>query len=359
MVKKKLVLWIGSAFVISLIYLVVAAKPISSEFSLQTKWLVNLNDTNSQNTLDDSPSAEPIPFVLKDRYGYISPEGELLVKKTLQRHQFVAITPTRFTVFDPIPEIVTIDSITNKEIITIKNPRGYPFLIDEHVFLIGKDQDSLSAVSNTGVAQWTYHVSSPITTLDCRADKILIGTLDGTIYLLSLRGENLFTFQPGGSRLSVIVGAVLSSDANRIALISGIERQRFIILEKATKTYKVQHHQFLDSDFRRPVVVKFLQNDRYVLFEGKTNLMVFDSHKKKTYEIPVYFPILAIEALPNKDTVFVMTGKDNEKQLIALKMPDKKLLTAPFVSKESFIFSWEDQLILGSDDVITSYVVGE
>jgi len=359
MAKKKLLIWIGSAFAVCLAYLIIAAKPITPEFSLQTKWVINVEDANSQTKAGGTLAEGPIPFVLENRYGYIAPDGTLLAKKTFQTNQFVAITPKLLSVCNPVPDTLIIESSLSNETVTVKDPSGYPYLVDEHMLLIGKNQDSVSAIGESGSLLWTYQVASPITALDCRADKLLIGTLDGTVYLLSLKGEALFTFQPGGSRLSVIFGAVLSSDGNQIALISGIDRQRFVLLERSGQTYKVAHHQFLNSDFRRPVLLKFVQNNQYVLFEGKTNLLVFDIQKKKVHEIPLQAPILAIEALPKSDTVFVMTGKESQKQLVALKLPDRKLLTAPFTSQESFMTASGDQLVVGSDSIITSYVVGK
>jgi len=363
MAKKKLYIWIGSTFAVCLVYFIFAAKPITPEFSLQTKWLINLEEAFSQKEPLEPVNEEPIPFSLGNHYGYIAPDGTLLVNRRFLENQFVAITPKLFSVCDVVPDRITIKSSMTSKTITINEPSGYPYLVGEHIFLIGKAQDSIAAIGNSVSDSpsilWTYQVPSPITSLDCRADKLLIGTLDGTIYLLSLTGEVLFTFQPGGSRLSVILGVGLSSEGNKIALISGIDRQRFVLLEKSEQTYKVVYHRFLNSDFRRPVLVKFVQNNHYVLFEGKANLHVFNIQNKKGYEIPLQAPVLSVEALSNSNTVFVLTGNDSQKQLIALSLPNRKLLTAPFICRESFMTTSGDELILGSDSIITSYVVGK
>ena len=359
MAKKKIFIWLGSAFAVSLAYLFIAAKPITSEFTLQKEWSINLDEKNPPNDEVAANSDNLIPFFIGNHYGYIAPNGTLMAKKSIQNNQLISITPKIVSVWNPIPDTLTIESAVPDQTITIKDPMGYPYLVDDRIFLIGKDQDSVALINKGGNTEWSYAVGSPITALDCRADRLLIGTLDGTIYLLSLKGELLFTFQPGGSRLSVIAGGALSSDGNYIAVISGIDRQRFILLEKASQTYKVLHHQFLDSDFRRPVLVQFVQNNQYVLFEGKTNALVFDIHKRKIHEVPLNAPLLAIETIAQSNLVFMLTGKDLQKQLIVLRLPDRKLITAPFVSRESFIYTAGNHIILGSDSVIASYLVGK
>ena len=347
MVKKRLFLFIGSAFATSLIYLIVAAKPISPEFTLKTLWTLNLDNAIPRTVQAETIKEDPIPFVLGNRYGYISPDGAFLDTRSLQQNQLISITPKLVSVINPIPDTVTIESWASRTAILIKDATGYPFLVQDRIFLIGKDQDSIASITASGTVRWNYGVSSPITALDCNLDKILIGTLDGTVYLLSSEGELLYTFQPGGSRLSIILGAALASDGDNIALISGIDKQRFILLSKSGQTYKVVHHQFLNTDYRRQVIIKFAQNNQYVLFEGKSNLSVFDGLKKRLYEIPIDKPIQAIETLENNNNVFVMAGTENQRQLIALSLPNKKMLSSSFVSPESFIYGRSDQLIVG------------
>jgi len=43
MAKKKILLFFGSAFTVSILYLVVIAKPISPEFSLKPQWVITLD----------------------------------------------------------------------------------------------------------------------------------------------------------------------------------------------------------------------------------------------------------------------------------------------------------------------------
>ncbi|AEJ19192.1 hypothetical protein [Gracilinema caldarium] len=355
MAKKKILFFFGSALTVSILYLSIVAKPISPEFSLKPQWVIKIDNATPIDYDAATVKETIIPFVIGNNYGYIAPNGSILVKRTFQPNQFVSISSKFVSVCNPIPETLTIESITATNTIIVKNPQGYPFIVDDTILIIGKDQDSISLVNNTGAIEWSYNTTSPITTLDLKAEKIVIGSLDGTIQLLSKHGDSLFSFQPGGSRLSVILGAALSSDGRYIAIISGIDRQRFVLLEKTAHTYKVLYHQFLDSDFRRPVLITFAQNDQYVLFEGKTQLLVFNINSKKNYTIPIETPILALETLPQYNKIFVMTGKDLQKNLIVLELPDRKLISAPFISKESFLRVSGDQVILGSDGIIASY----
>ena len=354
MAKKRLFLWIGSAFVVCLVYLFVAPKPILPELTLNIQWILDLSQPVPDQIQSSDTVTEGIPFVLGTQFGYISANGHLLANRSLQKNQMVSITPSLLSIYTTNPDSVTITNQQNKKEILINNPGGYPLLFGDSSFIIGKDQDSISAIKDDGSVQWKYFFPSPITAIDYKAKKLLIGTLDGSIYVLGPEGDTLFTFQPGGSRLSVIVGAALSSDGNKIALISGIDKQRFILLEKSSQTYKVLDHYFLNSDFRRPVLIKFIQDNQYILFEGENSFFAFDSVKQKMHVISLEAPLIAIEELKKDQTLFILAGGDTKKQLIVFKLPDRKLVTSSFTARDSFLVPVDNQILLGSDTVIVS-----
>jgi hypothetical protein len=260
-VKEYKKLWFAAGIVLFATYFFTAARPIPVETVLIPRWLnsiesgtpVYLSDrpdggnAASKNADDNlgGPSSQRIPFDLGSRFGYISRNGFLSINQIKKAN--VSLSPERWAEYEAEPGRVAIYDSNGEPVTVIENPRGYPFFLDGKTFLIGSDQTVVSAIDGSGEASWTYEFPGPLTCIDSAAGLVLVGSLDGVAGLLDSRGRQVFSFEPGGSRYSVILGCAISRDGSRLALISGIDGQRFLILERfgtSASDYKVLYHEF-------------------------------------------------------------------------------------------------------------------
>jgi hypothetical protein len=238
---------------------------------------------------------------------------------------------------------------------TIDNPGGYPLFLDNRTFLLGNEQNSVSAVDNSGNILWTYDFSSPLTCIDAAAGFVLAGTLDGVVELLDSQGRLTFFFEPGGSRLAVILGCAISHDGTRLAVISGIDNQRFLVLEQSGDSYRVVYHEFLSSGFRRAVHTRFIDNDSRIVFEKQGGIGIYTIASRTCVYLDLEGEIIAMDSGDSKYLFIISSGEENRKKLIGIKLPNEIVFNAPFRSQNAFIARRNSKLYLGGDLSLISF----
>ncbi len=158
-----------------------------------------------------------------------------------------------------------------------------PIARNGSLFVYNRDVGRLSRVDpSNGALIWTREFLSTLTVLDSADGRTLVGLLDGRALVLNPDGEILLRYLPGGSRVEAIYGGSLNSDGTALALVSGLNPQRFILLEERKNGFRPVSHHDTESDFRRFVPVGFVGDDNRVLYEGNDEVIAVDT---TTYSI--------------------------------------------------------------------------
>ena len=365
MAKEKKIYFIILAVFAFIAYTLLAAQPVPRETILINNWLVSLD--NDRNTDMVSSGGTLIPFRLGRNFGYVDSNGRLLLNR--EEEYTVSLSQEFWAEFEPAPrEIVIHDPLSESEII-LENPLSYPFFLDGRILLISKDQTSLEEINKEGKILWRHDYEAPLTCIDAAGGLLLTGTLDGMIDLLDDEGNPLFpSFAPGASRIPVILGCRISSDGSKLAIISGIDKQRFLFLEWYGKNdYRVTHHEFLQGEgFRREVHMAFIENDTRVVFEQESGLGIYDVGSRSSITLPLPgqregFPI-RLEALDKEgeDGLFfyISSGSHSrEKRFVALRLPNKELINIPFKSEVSFLSRRGKELFIGGGMTLASFTL--
>jgi hypothetical protein len=352
------------AAVIFVIYILIAAQPIPPETILTANWLKPLE---SRYAAEDEESAPPgrvggeyiLPFSLGDHFGYVNSSGELFFNRVKTKN--ISLSADHWAEYDPAPAEIEIRSPQGDDLIHIENARGYPLFLDGRIFLIGKDQRSLEEIDNNGTILWGFDFEAPLTCVDAAGGYVFAGTLDGAVDLLDSKGERVFpSYVPGASRISVILSCRISSDGSKLAIISGIDKQRFLFLERYGESdYRVTHHEYLmgGDGFRREVFLEFIDNDSRVVFEREEGLGIFDVNKRSTITLPLEGRLEALDGSGEGGLLFLVTAGEtgDQKRLIALRLPDTILLDAPFKSSTSFLARRGRDLFIGGGMTLASF----
>ncbi|GHV71053.1 hypothetical protein AGMMS49928_21240 [Spirochaetia bacterium] len=365
MAKERKNYWLILGLIIFVLYTFAAARPIPPETILVPRWLSSLESNypmmvgpeNSAETFDRSTDAQP--FRLGNRFGYIDHQGRFIINR--ENKENLSLSENYWAEFGAIPESLDIRSPFDETILTVDKRRGYPFFRDGRVFLIGSEQNSVTALDREGDELWTYDFSSPLTTVAGAAGFLVAGSLDGRIEMLDEKGKLVFPpFEPGGSRLQAIYGCALSADASRIAIVSGIDDQRFLFLERSGESYRVVHHEFLGDGFRRPVHIAFIDNDNRVVFEKQNGLGIYDINSRTAISLPLNGEIRGFDGSGNDGFFFVVTAPSkNEKRLVAIRLPGTVIMEAPFKSSAAFLGRRGRQLYVGGGTTLASFELGK
>ena len=366
MAKNKKKYWVFTWILVFLVYVFFASQPIPLENVLEPRWLASLESGFVIN-MGGSPAeaGAVIPFYYGDRFGYIEDDGQFILNRikgdgqTLSGSQtlfgtYLSFSPYAWSEYAAMPSSVEVFDPHNQLIMTINDPKGYPVFLDGRTYIIGSEQNSVSSLDNQGNVRWTYTFPAPLTAIDAASGFVLAGTLDGAIELINDTGEQIFSFEPGGSRLAVIAGCAISSDGSKLAIISGIDEQRFLLIEKSGSNFRVMDHEYLFSGFRRPVQIQFIENDRKIVFERNGGLGIYDIASRTSILIPIEDEIAAIDSGYSR-YLFVIGSNGIRKKLICIKLPGEIIFSAPFMSEAVFLNRRNSRIYAGGDQGIISF----
>lgn len=366
--KKKYHVLIGCSVVV--VYFFVAVRPIPVETVLTPQWLISLEseyplyfEDGNRTDRGDRPETQGnegplLPFTLGDHFGYFNTGGGFALNRKVRGK--VSISENFWAEYDTVPRSIEIRDPQNAVLAEISEPLGYPFFIDNQVFLINEEQNSLTALDNQGNRLWTYDFAAPVTDIDAAAGLILVGSLDGVVELLDLSGKRVFVFESGGSRYSAIYGCRISRDGSKLAIISGFDDQRFLLMERLGDSYKVAYHEFLSDGFRRPVHIAFIDNDRWVVFESEGSLALYNIGARNSIKLPLEGNIIALDSSGTDNLIFIITSlSERKKQLVEIRLPQDIIMKAPFSSENIFLTRQEQGLYIGGGSTIASFALNK
>jgi hypothetical protein len=362
MAKEKKKWWWILGVLLFIVYIFIAAGPISKETVLRPRWITSLESNYPISMGDFSfPEGEEqqlLPFRLGDRYGYVGDDGEFIINQIGKG--YFSLSENIWAEYEAVPSSIRVMNPLNEPVLTIENPEGYPVFLDNRVFIVGREQNSLAVLGADGEKLWTCVFPAPLTCVDASGGYLLAGTLDGAVMLLDASGNPVFTpFEPGGSRRSAIYGCAISRDASRLAIISGLDKQRFLLLEQTGDTYRVIYHEFLSDGFTRPVHICFVDNDARVAFEREGGLGIFDINSRTSINLPLEGEIAVLDNSGGDRFLFVITSQDpGQKRFIAIRYPGNIVIEVPFKSDTAFFARRDSKLYIGGDSTMASLELG-
>ena len=363
-------------FFIFIAYFILAARPVPRESVLAPKWLSSM-DSGVPVLLGDNSQTEgqPLPFILGSRYGYVDTLGNFHINNVTTGG--IYLSEDLWTEYDAEPSFIEIKNIALQTMITINNPVGYPILLDDRIFILGSEQNTLSEIGQDGNVLWTYEFGAPITCIDAAAGLVLTGSIDGVVEIINTEGRRIFYFEPGGSRYAVILGCAVSSNGSRIGIISGVDQQRFLMLERfgTGGDYRVVYHEFLGAGFRRPVHVLFVDQDRRIVFERPGGFGFYNIKSRHGFRIPLDGEITAVEASGDQGFLFLINSRSDQwKELVGIRFPqdsrflvsgnqrdmrDAIFMKASFRSDDVFLGRTGSMLIAGGGNALISLELEE
>ena len=353
--KKSILLTVG--IVLFAAYFFVAARPIPLETVLVPRWLSSFEDSRPivlNESQTNTNERVLLPFEMGNRFGYFDWNGNFSINQIRNAH--VSLSPDRWAEYDAEPQSIEIKNTSGVTVSVIDNPRGYPFFLDGRTFLVNSEQNAITGFGAHG--EWTYEFSGPLTCVDGAAGLLLTGSLDGIVGILDSNGRMIFSFEPGGSRYAVILGCAISRDGSRVALISGIDSQRFLLLERfggSDNDYKVVYHEFLEGSFRRPVHISFVDDDRWVVFERYGGLGLFEVGARHSNKVELNGEISAIDRAGGQDLIFAIVSRAmNAKDLVGIRLPGTPVIMSPFKSEEAFLGRSGSRIFVGSQQALIS-----
>ena len=228
--------------------------------------------------------------------------------------------------------------------------RAYPISRNGHLYLYNGSAGRLKRVDpSNGRVMWTKEYLASVTVLDGRQNRTLVGLLDGRIEVISEDGDVELEYRPGGSRVEAVYGGALSESGSSVALITGLDPQRFILMEERKNGFRPISHHDTQTDFRRSVPVQFVRGGRQVLYEASASIASFDVESGLISSINFPGTPVAWEDSSSTGALIVAGRQEGSVGLRMLSRYDRVLYEAALPSSTTDLRLDDDEILIVGD----------
>jgi hypothetical protein len=300
----------------------------------------------------DVPSelfADSIPFKLGQLVGYFTKNGRMLSRVTFPFK--ASVSPLHYSIYETHSAKIPVYS-PNGELVTEIKQTGFPYFAGDKIFMFLPGGSSFSKISDGGDVLWTYEGRAPITAFSSSRDGLLAGFADGRMISFDKDGNNVLEFVPGGSDYPVILGAGISNSGNYLAAISGHSNQRFVLAEKKGDRAKIIFHKEFDNELSRQMLVKFRQDESAVYYSCSDGLGVVNCRSLESSVIPLEGDILSIQE-DEDGTVFVLSKDDSSYSVSVIEAYNVYSGSFSFDAEAAFMSVKDGSLFVGHDSKIS------
>ena len=320
--------------------------PISTgkEYFLVPEKIVNLENINHDNLNSDEGN---VSFAFDDYFGYVSNELDITY---LDRKEYkVSISDNSFINYPKTPQILDIQYKDGSGRSIIETT-GYPVIQNDKIAVL--TDSSISLYDLDGNLYWKKEILSIVTSLSISGDYVLIGYLDGLCELISISGINVLTYRPGGSRIEAIYSVAISSDGQYITVISGLDPQRFILLQDRKGEFKPIYHIELEKEFRRSIDMYFSNDNSIVFFENPEGVSIFDTELKTIETAGGSGRLKQIYKDIDLELYSLLLADNSGGNLNIVTTENKSILRKQFQGDSLFFKKRDNRYYIGSDNLL-------
>lgn len=357
---KKINIYIPLCIVFSVLYIVFAISKLPKELAFVPVWTVDASkadeiDENQELNFDE---LSPISFNLAQNIGYFSEEGKILSLRSFPFRS--TVTENSYCIYGPNDKEMQILDHKGKQTGVIK-ASGFPFFKEDNKFLFLPGGTSFSKLDDEGNILWTYEGYAPITAFSSSKGGIIAGTSDGSIIIFDKDGKIRQNFIPGGSEFPVILGCDISEDGNKIAALTGQNRQRFIISEEKNGHWEIVFHKHLSKSVRNQTLVKFDERSNVVYYDFADGLGIVNTKTLKDGSIPMKGQTITISDSKDNSLVYILSKEKTTDDVVSknvftvtvLEPFDSIAGSFSFKANDAFLRVKDEKLFIGRDSKIS------
>lgn len=267
----------GALFCVA--YIIFSARPLGGEWQLVPQWHLDINTATAQRA-EGVPS---VPFKLGQNMGYFTSDGKMLMllsfpfKASIADNRYVRYAADA----SDTPFYNSDGTLAGK-----LEHSGFPLFEEDRIFLFTPGGGSFAQLDGTGKTIWHYGGTVPITAFDSSDAACVAGFADGSVKEFNAGGHVVQEFSPGGSDISVILGAGVSHKGDMIATVSGQDRQRFVLAKKGGAQTRIVFHEYVAGDVHQRLV-QFTTDDSVVYYDTASELGAVNTRTLRASHIPI------------------------------------------------------------------------
>lgn len=350
--KKHFGLYIFLTFLISIIYISLAAKPLTTEHTFSPVWKINTSNPVIKQSSDNKKLKH---FHLGQTLGYFDENGNISLYETFPDK--VSISDSYYAIYNSSAKD-TVFYKNNGQEAGIIEASGFPYFCGNMIYVFLPGGCSFSKCSESGKVLWTFESIFPITAFTAKEKYTAVGLSNGSIKILNNEtGSTEIDFSPGGSELPVILGLDISDDGMYVASVSGHNHQRFVISKREEKQQKIIYHRFFDYDSPYRTAVHFCNDGKRVFYNFYGGIGIYDISEKTEKIIPMKDKILSID---ETDDFVILLGKEKASYTLSIIDSTNTLEGSfSFKAETAFVHADKQDIYLGKDNTISRFSVSK
>ena len=347
--KKHIGLALFLILIISIIYIILAVKPLNKEYSFTPVWKIS----TANPVINNSNSKPNSYFHLGQTLGYFDEDGNISLYKSFPSK--VSISNSYFATYDSEAKNTEFYNSDGSKAGVIE-ASGFPYFAENLVYVFLPGGCSFSKCSETGKILWTFEGTFPITAFAAKENYTAVGLSNGTIKVLNNEnGSTEIDFAPGGSDYPVILGLDISEDGQYIASISGHNHQRFVLSHREENQQKIIYHRFFEHDSPYRTIVHFGKDGKRVFFNFYRGLGIYDIESKAEQTLELKDKLISIE---ETDDLTLLLGKEKNTYTVSVIDNTNTLEGAfSFTADSAFLHATDNNIYLGKDNSISKIQV--
>ncbi len=323
------------------------------------KLVPNLNYHSNQSTdlwgkIKPMPDNK-IPFIYKNRAGYFS--TDLKEAWGMDISDGVTLLSDCYINTSRGKDIIQIKDLEGGIKFSVEDS-GYPFSVKDRLFIISRDRKSVSEIIN-GEKKWIKAFNYIITSIDANKTSVVLGFMNGYFTVLDSEGEIFFNYESGGSRVSIVYRVIISGDDKYVAVVSGLDPQRFILYEKRESEYKPLYAMNLKDEVRKSLKVFLTSDNRSVFVESSGGFYIVNIESKSSTFIDANYNLKNVQYMPDLDLYMVHSGAVNYNNVKLITLDNRVLLEKNFIGESVTISTLGHSMYIVIDNSVIKLDIKE
>ena len=329
-------------------YVLVFPRPSGTEPLLARQWMLSLGGAQTE----ASAGSRVRPFRVGERFGYFHTDGRLLYAGRVRYG--LAQSREYFSNYSAISENVVLQRSDGSLYRSIP-AEGYPLLDGSRLYVFGPSGSAVSEwePEDGGTLAWSRDFLSVLTDLDGGPSRTAVGLLNGGIELLGADGESEFSYDTEGSRLAVTLAVALGPGEEALAAVAGLDPQKLVLFEKHTEGFFPTFQLELESEYRRPVLLEFLQDGRLLVAEQEDGVLVYDREHETFATIDLGGSVEGVAALSQFELLLATSqvgeGGAGGRGFHAVLSSGERLFRQTVAAEHVFLSGDESRIYFGFD----------
>lgn len=261
-----------------ILYLLLFPLRLTGELSFTPEWYTSLDSVNAIGGSSGTPFY--LPGDIGGVVGYVSSSGDLVhTEKVFHR---VVISSEGFISYGRTGGPLILQSPEGYLQAQI-GTEGYPIFRKGGLYIFTRDRRGVSRWSLQGERAWFHNNGSIITSIDVQEEGVVVGALDGTVWLIDPQGTSTLLANGAGS----IYACAISPEMNLLSTISGVDPQLLSVYSLGEGESMLLWSRSLPSSLPRSRYLSFWDGYSRLVVETPEGLEVVDWRGKKEWKYPM------------------------------------------------------------------------